>query len=183
MTPQQQLAAIGIRAHQFVDEAVSTRSRRTAARAGRSRHPPQKRGRPAGASPRGAGAVLPRLGAAGADAARDRRPPAVSAPVLAQPEHRRAPRGDLGRRARAGSRSSRSPPDLQRLVQVADDDGASFVFLEDLIRLHLAAALSGTAYRRSVGRSGCRAIRSSNSTTRAVAPSSNGSNANCGAGG
>ena len=45
--------------------------------------------------------------------------------------------------APGGSRSSRSLPGLQRLVQVADDDGVSFVFLEDLIRLHLAQLFPG----------------------------------------
>jgi polyphosphate kinase len=35
------------------------------------------------------------------------------------------------------------PTGLQRLVQVADADGASFVFLEDLIRLHLAQLFPG----------------------------------------
>jgi len=35
------------------------------------------------------------------------------------------------------------PTGLQRLVQVADSDGVSFVFLEDLIRLHLAQLFPG----------------------------------------
>ena len=124
--------------------------------------------------------VLPGRRASGPDAARDRRLPAVSAALLAQPQPRAAARG----RARRDRGTARHRPGAVGLSRAwcRSPSPATFVLLEDIIAAHLPQLFPGPADPGVGRRSGSRATPSWSSTTKAAGRSSSWSSASCGAG-
>jgi len=142
MTPQEQLTAIGVRAHTFVENlyrlavgellpALAERGIRLAKIGELS----EERQASLGAFFRDA--VLPVLTPLAIDVLRPF--PRLSSLSLNIAVLLEATSDDTRRRLAV----VQVPTGLQRLVQVAGGDGATFVFLEDLIRLHLAQLFPG----------------------------------------
>ena len=143
MTPQQQLAAVGARAHAFVDRlyrlAIDDLFPSLLGHGIRlwsvASLTDDRRG---SLAPFFRESVLPVLTPLAIDVLRPF--PRLSSLSLNIAVLLEATADDVARRRLA---VVQVPPGLQRLVQVADTDGLSFVFLEDLIRLHLPQLFPG----------------------------------------
>ena len=132
LTPSQQLAAIRRRAHAFVAALYRLVTDELLPALAAARHPTRRRSDDLERSAaRGARRLLPRGGAAGADAAGDRRLAAVSAAVVAQPQPRAAAR--CRRRARREQRLAivQVPPASRGWSRSPTPTASAFVLLEE----------------------------------------------------
>ena len=143
LTPSQQLAAVAARAHAMVDIALSAHDGRPHAGAGKSGRENRRVEGPRAHPPGGAGRILSRAGAAGADAAGDRHVASVSAALVAQPQPRAAARRRAGRdRAPPRDRSGAAGPDAAR-ARSPSPAAFNFVLLEEIISAHLPSLFPG----------------------------------------